>query len=356
MTHDIETKPTVDSFDKYFGILLRSPITDYVNAATDENISVKLWTTLCGRAKIQPVHKKLDPIYNKSQDHFDFRASLVLEESREEITVSLAEKWTRHSNEPSAALLRADPKLGPLIKAQIDGYEQRKSGITIISCRVSIIKLTKKDIDCVRQGWVMGCMNGTDKAIDSAFLACVLRHNIEFPRWHKNDKNREDKKWLCFDLVVYRQPLPSTVRESSELTLVAVTWLLPLWRQFTAVTDQRPEEIPFIRALQGILPVSLVRDAHTMASTTMNLAAAPDSVQETNIHNEAGDNSMDTSSVLEPTLTLLDTASEQKLVTSDIPLESGNKIRELCRLNKIQEHAVDSFLNSAPSSITIVQG
>jgi hypothetical protein len=172
------------------------------------------------------------------------------------------------------------------------------------------------------------------------------------------------EKQAMFDLVIYR-PLSGTVTKYSSMELILVDNFLPLWRQFSAVFDQHPEKISFIRALQGfrsadsiirlvdppIFSPSTPRSFEEMGSNNASALVVDSQIQHVEESNSTRVYDSELSMINCEEFSPEDDISKHHTVAPSCQAKCS-----LCSLNETQELAVDSFVNSAPASITIVQG
>lgn len=149
------------------------------------------------------------------------------------------------------------------------------------------------------------------------------------------------EKNASFDLAFYR-PLSGNITKYSELNLIVVDNFLPLWRQFSAVFEQNPTKLSFMRALQG-----LTQEEPSSENTSNLSAITEDAALDDLLFVDA-----------EMCLGLLEDESESKLDKDYTPLirDDVSSMHDLCSLNETQKIAVNSFVESVPASITIVQG
>lgn len=305
-----------DSFERFFAIMLRSSVQDYVQAARCNDKSLDLWRVLCRRANLEVPRERIRPRYESTQatQHFDIRAALVLEESREALSRGLAGIQTKRDSLARALTSQHGVKQEFLprmvtLDVEIRGKPNpRPLGITFLTLKCAPHEngtpryFTDEQKQCLMPGQVLEC------SVDggTAILGCVLPCKKE--RIHKHAE---------FDLLIFEQ-LPA-LKEGDSWTLTPVDAMTGPCRQFEACT-RNPEMFPLLQAVLG----------HQQSPIAAGTNREVDNVKN--------------SSLSQGGIT----------VTTDPPSFAPTFL--VPQLNENQEQAVSGFLKSSPESVTIVQG
>lgn len=306
----------VDSFERFFCIMLRSSVQDYIEANKSNAKSMQLWKMLCHRANLPVPSERIQPMYQNAKQHFDIRAALVLEEAREAISRGLASIQQKRETLQSA-LMRVDVKeqkqqLHPIPTMDLVLLEDAKSkprGIFFLTFQKAPADdgksryFSAEEKQHLLPGQVMEC---SDEFGTSTLLGCVLPCSKE--RIHKMAQ---------FDLLLFEQP-----PKSRSWRMTPVDAFIGTCRQFAACTEGAPESMLLIDAVLG-----------NQQSPPATLAAS---------HKEQAGTSPSSSS------------TENKTVNADPALSEPTF--QVPPLNENQEKAVSTFLDSPLKSISVVQG
>ena len=199
--HAVMVPEFMGSFDQFFAILLRSSISDYVNASEDDAASLKLLSLLCHRANLVVPTEPVKPRYFHAKNHFDIRAGLVLEEAREQMSRGLLrnrqDRLARHlatrDGAPSPLNILTLDVIVTEMKPRVD------RGITFLTLRKDPTDNRKhfsfEQKEHLMPGQVMEC-SLVGSGNDSFVLGCVLPCNKE--RIHKLAE---------FDMLLF-EPIP----------------------------------------------------------------------------------------------------------------------------------------------------
>jgi hypothetical protein len=90
------------AFNRFFGALLRSTVDDY-RSSTPKS-SAKLWESLCQRSKLKLPTQPVESKYKTRSEHFEIRASLILEECRHNLSEALNSTPFSYSDKRRAGL------------------------------------------------------------------------------------------------------------------------------------------------------------------------------------------------------------------------------------------------------------
>jgi hypothetical protein len=306
----------VNSFEKFFAVLLRSSVNDYMEATKSEKHSEELWRRLCRRASLLVPTERIHPKCESVKTHFYVRAALVLEEAREAMSRGVSRNWRQRETAALQLALRDTQQPSVLVTLNVKVQEslRRDHGITFLKLKNEPHDngqpryFTDEEKQHLMPGQVMECSLVGGQNV----LGCVLPCQKE--RIHKLAE---------FDLLIF-QPLSAM---SESWTLTPVDAFIGPCRQFAAVTDD-PGKIPFLQALLGN------QQCPPVTSHNVNNVTSQESSKE-----------QDVISASHPTVD-----NTEKTVPTSEPSFTVPK------LNENQEKAVSSFLESPPKSITIVQG
>lgn len=141
-------------------------------------------------------------------------------------------------------------------------------------------------------------------------------------------------------------------REGSTWNVIPINNLLPLWRQFAAVHEVQPSLIAFLDPLLGLQlnnkPTSSpFEDLPHDLSTITSIAESSFLGAENDFENDRSKSCQDESIKIKRECPSM---SSRKL------LKVKDKLSSSKPLNEMQQVAVQSFIDSVPGSITIVQG
>ena len=153
------------SFDKFFTILIRdSPRRSYLDAAKDTAKASKLWERLCKIAKVKQPMQPIDACYDNNDEHFQLRAALVLEETRNEISLQTDMRWQLRDSviEPK----RLDPWL-LVVCSRIDGDQSSDVTKVVVYPKGGEpnrekAEFTARERSLLSQGTIVECKTGAN--------------------------------------------------------------------------------------------------------------------------------------------------------------------------------------------------
>lgn len=230
---------SMGSFERFFTILLRCSVNDYVDASEDNAASLKLWSLLCHRASLVVPTERVKPRYFDAKNHFHIRAALVLEEAREQMSRGLLknrqDRLARH-----LAICDGAPLLANILTLDVTVTEMkpRDHGITFVTLTKNRIDnekyFTLNQKEHLMPGQVMECNLVGSGNTDLFVLGCVLPCSKK--RIHKLAE---------FDMLLF-EPFHASVN----MILTPVSSFIGPCRQFEACTGN-PESISFLQSLLG---------------------------------------------------------------------------------------------------------
>ncbi|GKY96521.1 hypothetical protein MPSEU_000611700 [Mayamaea pseudoterrestris] len=280
----------------FYAAMFRTPPQDYVNSKDNVNASLALWEQLCERTDLAIVKAAIPPRQETVKEHFEVRASLVLEEAREVLAQALTPLW----NQKKPKYFESFEDLIVMDENVFDEpTSSLKSFITYTLKRRSTHVDPKKDrftdaeLECLQGGGVCLMQTcGSDVISFAVIQPCHkdrLMKKKHFDVLALNLPNAQDDVW--------KSPHGRCDGEGMKLIPIEATFV-SLSRQFHAVTTCRAREVPFINTLLGKTP--------TITDPSVDEGTTDDFV--------------------------------------------------LARLNKSQARVAHTFLTSTPGSITIAQG
>jgi hypothetical protein len=229
---------------QFFGALLLSSASDFVEAAASETRSKTLWETICKRVGLTALESHVEPSYDCVEAHFNARAVLVLEEARAGISAALAERWAEKTTYPELALDVGDMTAGLTVSLEVTVNRSTKLGWTFQKKDPST-NFREEELQLLRSGVVFECVaNGygssnEPKDISTVFMGCLIGADTKSISISK-----------IFEMRFFRE-LPQ-VSIGSEWTLKPVgNTFLNYMRQYVAVTDEENREVAFLDQLLG---------------------------------------------------------------------------------------------------------
>ena len=328
----------IDEATPFYAALLRLSVREYVeseqhnDSCRDEKL--KLWHLLCRRMELAIPENCLLPHYDDPKRHFQLRAALVLEEARHSLATTLASRWTKpkpprttnhhhlqqeeqqkHSIANGTPFTPVSTEFIPVkttspnsisypwFHAQVVEHEPRAGGTLQVTFQLpwepdktARARTTQRLRDQFTMGTVLECRLGRYHRLSGSFLAWT------------NDPSQTVGTVLQsrrFSVLLFHSEItPERLQRVSKWSLRPVDQCTSHQRQFTACFVALERRVPFLPQLLGGTPDPSVP---TPSTTTQESAAG---------------------------------ATRER----GMPL------------NASQEKAVVSFLNSAPGTITIVQG
>ena len=319
----------MNSFDRFFAALLRSPITEYTSNSTANTNAV--WKTVCRRVGLESacqhllaatnsttasnqqstnkaIIKGIQPIYEDAQLHFDVRAALVLEEARHAIAQGLEQCHRRGGNTYSSLSNNHRQSTTLLVTAK-HVEKSKATGHT----RVTFWKTTnfnKDELFHVRPGTVFGCVPRDDGNTSTMTLG-VIQSGLG------KDQLQTTKS---FTMLFCASNLSASGRlEQSEWRLFPVASLISELRCFEAMTMDKTKI--------GFLPLLLHGD-----TTISHRGSTIDAWDVAN------------------------TSSSANVIPSSRPPTGSRVPFYIPKLNASQERVADTFIHSKENSITLCQG
>ena len=232
-------------WQKFHAAFLQSAPTEYIDETNGKQFkddeSYHLWETICKRLGTTALKAPIQSTYEDRDCHFDVRASLVLEESRQAIADGLEDWINNPSKVPSLQIEIVESKRFP-------SYAER-----------SLLKHKKMEINRrnepkLRPSTILACVKqGDSPTLSNARLVAVIPSQSYDP--HSNHfrimdctyrhEDNNNMTWNCFE----------------------IAGLLTEHRKFEACTIPESRRVPFIRALQlGHQKDQIGEGAHTEKS------------------------------------------------------------------------------------------
>jgi AAA domain len=345
----------VDSFERFFGSLLRSSPLDFVKDADENNSTdLHLWRTCCERVGIQVPTHALHNYYSDAKVHFSLRAALVIEEARHSLSSILGPRWlhtlpSAPGEEPIP--IRRGGHRGenstPILMTVLDDAETNPRGHT----RVTFTKddpFTTYEQSHLRSGTVFECVSGSQGrcTIDAVHLGVVLHATNE----KKDDDAAVSEKETRSACLLFCRPLPAAAtRIETEWVLTPVSTLLSELRQFEAMTTVRGKLRPeFLVALLGHTKPPPPKSTHILFGSMDDEAfdfllpcePTPDPIRE---HGDSPPQAREAKRI----------KTEHSTQHQQPPAET---MFTMSTLNESQERAAVTFLESSKFSISLIQG
>jgi hypothetical protein len=334
----LELPLKMNTFERFFAALLRSPVSDFVQSAVandNSSVSLLLWQTICRRVGLVPPTQPLSACYRHDYAaHFGLRAALVLEEARHAIATSLHMPMTTTTNAPSAGRKRArgggvgggqhQPGSSfsvPTFAVTTHSVEPSNAHghIRVTFVKSSPQKFTTAELYHIRPGAIVQCTVGNnmvrlgvicnanrDQVMASQCINCLFFQSDD---WHPDMHG----------------------------TVSIVTQLVTQLRCFEAMTVAHPEKtVGFLHALVGIKHA-----VHTRFS---------DDPEEDTLVDKGGHTAITLATYPDPATVA--TVTPRALS----PCLESTPHFDIPALNATQHDAAQAYLQSAPHTITLVQG
>jgi hypothetical protein len=348
---------SLNAWERFFGSLLRSPPVDFLSSfqlqqEKKKRSTVSLWETCCQRVGLSVPTTKLPaqyPLIRDSWDgaaahnpdegrrsclYFDWHAALVLEEARYAIGQAVA---ARHAT--TATTKPAYGKSWTMLVHYVAAPNAHGH------CKILLKKasaLTKEELFALRPCQVLECVpHCTAGTIHDAHLGVVAHMT--------NREKLEESRTVT--LYFFRPIPPDCLVESGAWTVTSLTTLVSAHRQFEAMVMD-PAAVRFLPSLLGHAP-----SARAAAATggKENDWFSDDDDEDDDGFLERGDDG----TYYERSKRRV-TPSPSLEITSPRDDEASvvNPSGLFCwpTLNPTQERAATTFLQSAPSTITLIQG
>ena len=225
-------------WQKFFSSFLRSKPVDYANTFNGQEItkaSYDLWSDICSRLDVAPIHSPLEPTYSAEEldeaveMHFENRAALVLDESRQAISDGL-EQWVEK------------PSQFPFLKAKVsrknDFHVYEEVYFKKVSSNNKEEKKRKsKRTPKLRPGTILACIkSGESPDISNVRLAAVFPPSKDF----ESDSKPSDFSAMFCDRISARK---------GTWDLYEIATLLNDERKFEACTNSVSRKVRFIDEL-----------------------------------------------------------------------------------------------------------
>jgi hypothetical protein len=291
---------TLHAFDRFFIIMLTSTASDYLKAATKDQVAKDIWHACCRRAGVQPLENPIAPVYSTASEHFSVRTALVMEEARHSVSAGLETSWKQRKP--------------PLHATGVSQERVSRSGIFKVTFRKSSGKFTKDELFHIRPGSIVQCMLRDDQPIiNNAYLGVITTGS--------RDVVETQRSFTCSFFV---EKMPDLTK--LEVSMAFITQLVTEYRCFEALTTM--PHLTFTKQLMGSLE-SQSKGVHTRF--------------------DEGNEKEATKSV-----NTIENYFQTKPIKEDV--EEAPKYFHPMTLNKTQQDAANSFLHSAAGTISIVQG
>eukprot|EP00980_Cylindrotheca_fusiformis_P011077 scaffold2551_cov113-Cylindrotheca_fusiformis.AAC.16 len=306
-------------FERFFAGLLKGEASDFLKPDT-----LSTWKAICDRLRLPFPQGPLKHYYDDQKQHFSYRASLIMEESRYAISQGLREmqRWSSGgANEPKP----------PTRRCRQTRYQQRKnstpSNTMILSltgvearerndhCTLTFLKevggpFTPNEVQSLRQGTIFACVSeNLSSTVSNSVLGCILASSRETMI-----------KTRSFTVMVFK---PVSKSQESIWRLTPIASLLTEQRKFDACMGSNAGKIPFLLPLLGGKKPTHIKFSEQENGEMLSVKVEQDESCEVNLCSQ-GD--MEEAGFLLPTL------------------------------NRTQEKAAATFLNSQPNTITLIQG
>lgn len=304
--------------ERFFASLFLSSFSDIAKSNESDDLRHKVMGEACARVGL-PLPSPLSSSHKNARELYSTRASLVLEETRCILSDAISNKRSRSL---------------PSIRVQLVSIvEQNKTGFFVFSFEKLSGSITPNEMADMRPGC---CFQIVPPPSSTTLESSILLGSI-VPQFN-HDKSGENKS---VSLMVYRKWLGSSTEESlqndDEWTIVPVTTLISQVRQFEACTCNK--NVAFMPKLLA-----------WKDSTHIRFNDSDDDSEEEEQTEDGGEEE-------EGVGHSNDDGEEQG--ADNMCTESPHHPRSpfhLPSLNRTQERAANAFLESQPSTLTLVQG
>lgn len=284
----------MNAFDRFFTIMFKTSAAEYLKAATKDSVAQEIWEACCRRAGVPICNNPIASVYSTASEHFSARASLVLEEARNAVSAGMGSSWSRRKQ--------------PLYLTCLVQEKSRYGGIK--ASFKKNVKFEKEELFNIRPGAVIQCIIRDDQPIvNNAYLGVITAANRESVEMNRS-----------FSVSFFVDDMPDTSK--MDVSISFITQLVTECRCFEALTTM--PHLAFTKQLLGT-PGAQLKGVHTRFE-------------------EGKSKEVETSNTLDNYFRAKPVEEEQ------------STIFKIKKLNKTQEDAAYGFLNSAPGSISIVQG
>ena len=323
--------PRLPPMERFAAALLRTRPSDLVASETPNSTRVtaqSVWTEICTRVDLQAAipSEPLPALYTAAQArlHFAVRAALVLEEARSALAQPLLARWG-HSSNP-----RNHNTTGT-IRVTLHAMDpDPNTGHARITFQKST-PFTKDELFSIRPGSVYQCLPcDSPRQLSNVVLGFVMSSG--------QTRDTMDLTKRDFSLVWFRAQddvPPSAMLVGTEWTVSPLATLISELRCFEAMTHAQILRVPFLTDLLGRSASGPHEDMPTGTHT---------------IFDEWGDpqpHPGHTKRKKPKTITSFFQPTRSSTTTGPFALPP---------LNDRQAQAADTFLQSAPSTITLIQG
>jgi hypothetical protein len=309
-------KPLLDQdmnpMERFFAALLLSPATDFSASKASESRALHLWETICDRVGLTIPKVSLRPIYPTKESHFAVRAALVLEEARTAISQSLNDTWACRHNDRKQAWKAAVTK----------SYKTKDTQSFKVSFHLD--NFSQEKLFHIRPGGVLLCVphECNNGSLEDFLLGVVTTSN----------RNEVENSGV-FTCMFFRESDFSPFLESSNWILSPVCRLITELRAFEAMTV-RPGEVEFLPELLGKQRGTSLTNERKSDNSTVRLSSSTNQAQ--NVETES------------------DSSCKDDWV--GYVVQNNTDIFNVPTLNRTQEIAATSFLNSEIGTVSLVQG
>jgi hypothetical protein len=300
----------MNPFDRFFAALLRSSPQEFLEAQTVDSKAEALWEVICKRVNLTAPKSPIPAYVGDAQLHFNLRAALVLEEARNAISHPLAQNWKQRKIPSGTMTLTAH------YLEQQQGQSSNLGHAKIIFCKQQ--PFTKDELFNIRPGTVFECLpRDAHRSIQNVILGVV-----------GSSKREQIEKSRSFPLFIFRDT-PHKV-EDTDWILTPINTLITELRQYEAMTCKL-SSVAFLHSLLG------------------NKGATHTRFDDENDEKPAAASLGEDSKVTQG-------AIEDYFPPMKVDVDAPSPMFKLPRLNPSQAKAASAFLDSAPNSITIIQG
>lgn len=343
-----ELPKNMNIYDRFFGALLRSSASEFHKAASSngggaEAASDVVWHALCRRLGLAHMipQQPIASTYHDAKVHFGVRAALVLEEARESISAALVQRWKQQKSRANGGSNSGRHRSIATVLHFIEG-KSRHTGLAVVRFR-KMSPLSREELFHVRPGSMFECVPRDNPNLANVVLGVVSSSN----------RDEAENKHIVSLLVLSGD----TVCEGRDEWLVTpLCSLISELRQFEACTRAWSEtNLPFLRSILGGSAVA--KGTHVRFESESD----EEKENEVRIKKELKDDDHHDEEEEDADKVKKEDDDDEEDDDDDIqvvapPGHIAENAFSLPTLNKTQERAASTFLNSAPSTVTIIQG
>jgi hypothetical protein len=309
---------SLNPFERFYAGVLRSHAADFLSP--DQSTT---WRSICQRLRLPVPEGPLPAVYPDGRQHFAYRASLVMEESRHAVAEGLSKvdrryRQANNKQNPKQSRHHHHRQTSDLFRVKLVSMEQReKSGHTILSF-VQEKPFTPEQMDSLRTGTAFACNllapGNRSPSVSTIILGSILPSS--------RDEMIENQKFAI--MIFVNVPITQPTKEA-EWELTPLTNLVTQQRMFEACSSKSIVRIPFLHPLLGSKTSTHTRFDEDDDGETVSV------IQKRSDEPVHEDNSL-------------------------VPLEVVKAVFSIPPLNETQEKAARSFLHSEANTISLVQG